>query len=119
MTSLHSCAATVAVSLAAVAACPARSVAAAVGEPQITIAGIDSTDRFGIGWQLPPWRAGLRISEALALAESDLDRCRGSILVRRGKGGKRREVGMDAWAWEQLAPWLELRTTMPSVRCCV
>jgi len=39
------------------------------------------------------WRAGLRISEALALAESDLDRCRGSILVRRGKGGKRREVG--------------------------
>jgi len=59
------------------------------------------------------WRAGLRISEALALAESDLDRRRGSILVRRGKGGKRREVGMDAWAWEQLAPWLELRTTMP------
>lgn len=43
------------------------------------------------------WRAGLRISEALALAESDLDRDRGAILVRRGKGGKRREVGMDAW----------------------
>jgi Phage integrase family len=47
------------------------------------------------------WRAGLRISEALALAESDLDRDRGAILVRRGKGGKRREVGMDRWAWEQ------------------
>jgi len=59
------------------------------------------------------WRAGLRISEALALAESDLDPRRGSILVRCGKGGKRREVGMDAWAWEQLAPWLQLRTTMP------
>jgi integrase len=28
------------------------------------------------------WRAGLRISEALALAESDLDRERGAILVR-------------------------------------
>ena len=27
------------------------------------------------------WRAGLRISEALALAESDLDRDRGAILV--------------------------------------
>jgi site-specific recombinase XerD len=39
------------------------------------------------------WRAGLRISEALALAESDLDRTRGAVLVRRGKGGKRREVG--------------------------
>src|ERR1700681_4336543 len=30
------------------------------------------------------WRAGLRVSEALALAESDLDRNRGAILVRRG-----------------------------------
>jgi integrase len=59
------------------------------------------------------WRAGLRISEALALAESDLDPRRGSILVRCGKGGKRREVGMDARAWEQLTPWLELRRTMP------
>ena len=33
------------------------------------------------------WRAGLRISEALALQESDLDASRGAILVRRGKGG--------------------------------
>jgi len=37
-----------------------------------------------------PWRAGLRISEALALAESDLDRTRGAVLVRRGKGGHHR-----------------------------
>ncbi len=59
------------------------------------------------------WRAGLRISEALALAESDLDPARGAILVRHGKGGKRREVGMDRWAWEQLAPWLTLRSTLP------
>lgn len=55
------------------------------------------------------WRAGLRISEALALAESDLHRERGAILVRRGKGGKRREVGMDRWAWEQIDPWLQVR----------
>ena len=53
------------------------------------------------------WRAALRISEALALQESDLDRTRSAVLVRRGKGGKRREVGMDRWAWEQLDPWLE------------
>ena len=46
------------------------------------------------------WRAGLRVSEALALAESDLDRVRGAIQVRHGKGGRRREVGMDRWAWE-------------------
>jgi hypothetical protein len=40
------------------------------------------------------WRAGLRIHEALTLAESDLARRRGSLLVRPGKGGRRREVGM-------------------------
>jgi len=36
------------------------------------------------------------------------------VLVRRGKGGKRREVGMDRWAWEQLGPWLEIRRELPS-----
>jgi site-specific recombinase XerD len=46
------------------------------------------------------WRAGLRFSEALALSEPDLDAHRSAVLVRRGKGGRRREVGMDAWAWE-------------------
>jgi integrase len=59
------------------------------------------------------WRAGLRIHEALALAEADLDPRRGSLLVRRGKGGRRREVGMDDWAWEQLAPWLTVRVELP------
>ncbi len=59
------------------------------------------------------WRAGLRIGEALALAESDLDRSRGAVLVRHGKGGKRREVGMDPWGWEQIAPWLERRLDLP------
>jgi integrase len=59
------------------------------------------------------WRAGLRISEALTLAERDLDQGRGAILVRHGKGGRRREVGMDEWGWEQLRPWLEHRGRMP------
>ena len=59
------------------------------------------------------WRAGLRICEALALAEADLDARRGSLLVRRGKGGRRREVGMDDWAWEQLTPWLQARVELP------
>jgi integrase len=62
------------------------------------------------------WRAGLRISEALALAESDLDRVRGAIQVRHGKGSRRREVGMDRWAWEQweqLDPWLNVRAGLP------
>ena len=59
------------------------------------------------------WRAGLRISEALALVETDLVRPRGAILVRRGEGDKRREVGMDRWAWQQLDPWIALRATLP------
>jgi integrase len=59
------------------------------------------------------WRAGLRIDEALALHEADLDRRRGSLLVRRGKGGRRREVGMDDWEWQELEPWLIARVTLP------
>jgi integrase len=59
------------------------------------------------------WRAGLRIHEALALGEADLDPRRGSLIVRRGKGGRRREVGMDDWAWEQLQPWLNARADLP------
>ena len=59
------------------------------------------------------WRAGLRIQESLALTEGDLDQRRGSLLVRRGKGGRRREVGMEAWGWEELQPWLDLRRELP------
>ena len=74
------------------------------------------TDPYGQrlrGLVIVLWRAGLRISEALALTESDLEITRGSMLVRRGKGGRRREVGMDEWAWDQLRPWLETRLTLP------
>ncbi|MEA2873414.1 MAG: integrase/recombinase XerD [Hyphomicrobiales bacterium] len=59
------------------------------------------------------WRSGLRIAEALDLAESDLDERRGALLVRHGKGDKRREVGMDDWGWEQLRPWATARTELP------
>jgi site-specific recombinase XerD len=59
------------------------------------------------------WRAGLRIGEVLDLAETDLDAARGAVLVRRGKGGRRREVGMDRWAWSQLEPWMMIRRQLP------
>jgi site-specific recombinase XerD len=59
------------------------------------------------------WRGGLRVAEALALGERDLDARRGSLLVRNGKGGRRREIGMDAWGWDQMAPWLAARLDLP------
>src|SRR5919198_3836660 len=64
------------------------------------------------------WRAGLRIGEALALTESDLDERRGAVLVRHGKGDKRREVGMDDWGWQQLQPGSSAASSCPSARCC-
>ena len=56
---------------------------------------------------------GLRINEALSLTETDVDERRASILVRHGKNDRRREVGMDAWGWTALQPWLAERVTLP------
>jgi integrase len=54
------------------------------------------------------WRAGLRISEALALNESDLDPSRGAILVRHGKGGICRKQHMPPY----VAPGTMLRLVL-------
>jgi len=62
------------------------------------------------------WPARLRISEALALNETDVDAARGSLLIRHGKGEKRREAGMDRFGSEQLAAWLTHRP--PLVMSC-
>ena len=71
------------------------------------------------GWRLRAmivmlWRGGLRVQEALALSEHDLNPMRGSVLVRSGKGGRRREVGMDGWGGENLRPWLAERLELPA-----
>ncbi len=58
------------------------------------------------------WRGGLRVQEALALT-SATSTSAGSLLVRSGKGGRRREIGMDLWGWEQLRPWLVSRLELP------
>lgn len=60
------------------------------------------------------WRSGLRISEALALRETDLNEGENSILVRRGKGGKRRLIGMDDFGWQGIKPWLATREQLPA-----
>jgi site-specific recombinase XerD len=63
------------------------------------------------------WRAGLRISEALALNETDVDERRGSLLIRHGKDDKRREAGMDQFGFEQLEAWLTHRELCRLARC--
>ena len=59
------------------------------------------------------WRTGLRISEALALEERDLLRQDMAIVVRHGKGDKRRLVAMDEWGWQELENWLSVREHLP------
>ena len=52
-----------------------------------------------------------------ALSEHDLDAQRGSVLVRCGKGGRRREVGMDRWGWENSGPGSQSVSSSRRARC--
>jgi hypothetical protein len=47
-----------------------------------------------------------RPSRGSSASGSDRESGRRAVLVRRAKGGKRREVGMDRRAWDQFDPWL-------------
>ena len=55
------------------------------------------------------WRCGLRLGEALALAPKDFDPDQGTLVVQRGKGGKRRVVGVDAGTAALVGRWLDVR----------
>jgi integrase len=66
------------------------------------------------------WRSGLRISEVLRIAETDLQPNRGCISVRRSKNGTGGEAGIDDWVWPLLTPWLEDRKKLdPGPLFCV
>ena len=58
------------------------------------------------------WRGGLRCAEALALEPSDIDVDAGTILVRHGKGNRRRVVGVDPPAFAILERWLSERSKL-------
>jgi len=62
------------------------------------------------------WRAGLRIQEAIDLTEADLDQRRGSLLVRRGKGGRRREFSPDGKRIVALAGTTARIQALPDLR---
>jgi len=55
------------------------------------------------------YRAGLRISEALALLPKDLDAKGGMMRILHGKGDKSRVVGLDVGAFAILEHWLDRR----------
>ncbi len=59
------------------------------------------------------WRAGLRISEAIALRPKDLDETQHTVRVLHGKGDKSRTVGLDGQAWAMLRKWIDVRSTLP------
>jgi len=56
---------------------------------------------------------GLIVVMLVRRASDQRDADRGAILVRHGKGDKRREVGMDQWGWELLHSWLAYRVQIP------
>lgn len=60
------------------------------------------------------FRTGLRIAEALALYEFDLRENERGIVVRHGKGDKRRIVLADEWAWREILFWLNVRQEIPT-----
>lgn len=63
------------------------------------------------------WRAGLRIGEPLARSQTDMDARRGAILVRHGKGNKRREVGWTAGAGNNSSHGSTSMLAFPSDHC--
>lgn len=57
-------------------------------------------------WIVFAYRTALRVSESLDVMESDVDLKTGAVIVRCGKGGKRRVVGLDSWGREYLEKWM-------------
>jgi site-specific recombinase XerD len=55
------------------------------------------------------YRAGLRISESLALKPKDIDADAGTVTVLHGKGDKRRVVGLDPGSMAILLRWVDTR----------
>src|SRR5205807_48279 len=63
------------------------------------------------------WRGGLRVQEALALSEQDLDSRRGSVLVRRGGWTEATELHRDEpWSVLSDKPFGEALRTLMSKR---
>lgn len=58
------------------------------------------------------WRTGVRLGESLAVLPKDFDRGTSSIAILRGKGHKRRVIGVDAETIAVLDEWLAVRASL-------
>jgi integrase len=64
------------------------------------------------------WRAGLRISEALALQESNLDRSRGAVLIRRDIRRQAERSGSTVGRGsDSIHGWRSVTSSQPAL-CC-
>jgi len=64
------------------------------------------------------WRAGLRISEALALQESDLDSTRGAVLLRRARAAGVARSGWTVGRGSSSSRGWRSAASSRSARCC-
>jgi integrase len=62
------------------------------------------------------WRAGLRVSEALALLPKDIDLDDGEVRVLHGKGDKSRTAAIDVMGCALVREWLEDRAELGATR---
>lgn len=58
------------------------------------------------------WRTGLRVAEATALREIDVDLTASTVRVLSGKGGKARTVGIDPAAADEVGRWMDVRRSV-------
>lgn len=75
----------------------------------IDVCGRGSAGRRNRALIVMLWRAGLRISEALALYPKDVDLTAGTVQVLHGKGDRRRLVGIDPMACSVISEWMAER----------
>lgn len=80
--------------------------------------GLSPTDVRNKALVLVYLRAQLRLNEALDLNVSDVDFDRRAITVLRGKGGKRRTVGVDPETLLLIKAWLQVRPDKSAILFC-
>jgi hypothetical protein len=76
------------------------------------VAGDNAGGRRLRGLIVSLWRGGLRIQDALPVAEAELDQRRCALLVRHGKGGAAPSPGWSA-GWDGSSPGSKLRLQLP------